>query len=169
MAPILYSVCVRVWECVHVHVWSLFQRRLHAHLDAGVIAVWRSKDCRPSDVPEETLPRSPLLCAEGGCLLLTAPLSPLTMYCPLHIPARKKWLRPHLSCVYEWEALRDREWNLQESMKRPSPLPSLSLSCLEDFSFFMYCSLCVRERHYGAANNVGVAAAPPFPQFSLAF
>lgn len=56
----------------------------------------------------------PSLLCRGGRLLLTAPLSPLTMYCPLHIPARKKWLRPHLSCVYEWGALRDREWNLQE-------------------------------------------------------
>lgn len=41
--------------------------------------------------------------------------------------------------------LRDSEWNLQESMKRPSPLPSVSLRCLADFSFLIYCSLCVRE------------------------
>lgn len=129
---------------------------------------WRNCGVEIKALPAEWCSRgdfttqpSPL--CRGGCLLLTAPLSPLTMYCPLHIPARKKWLRPHLSCVYEWEALRDREWNLQESMKRPSPLPSLSLSRLEDFSFFVYCSLCVWEGHYAVANNVGVCSGPAVP------
>lgn len=87
---------------------------------------------------------SPL--CRGGRLLLTAPLSPLTMHCPLHIPARKKWLRPHLSCVYDWEALRDREWHLQESIKRLSPLSSASVSCLEDFFSVPHTVVCVLER-----------------------
>lgn len=133
---------------------------------------WRNCGVEIKALPAEWCSRgdfttqpSPLY--RGGCLLLTAPLSPLTMYCPLHIPARKKWLRPHLSCVYEWEALRDREWNLQESMKRPSPLPSLSLSRLEEPPFFAFCRLCVREGHYALANNVGAAAGPLPPQFSL--
>lgn len=87
---------------------------------------------------------SPL--CRGGRLLLTAPLYPLTMHCLLHIPARKKWLRPHLSCVYDWEALRDREWHLQESIKRLSPLPSASVSCLEDFFSVPHTIVCVLER-----------------------
>lgn len=135
---------------------------------------WRNCGVEIKALPAEWCSRgdfttqpSPL--CRGGCLLLTAPLSPLTMYCPLHIPARKKWLRPHLSCVYEWEALRDREWNLQESMKRPSPLPSLSLSRLEEPPFFVFCRLCVREGHYALANNVGVAAGLLPPQFSLVY
>lgn len=63
----------------------------------------------------------------GGRPLLTAPLSPPAMHCPpLHISARKKWLRLDLSCVYDWEALRDREWHLQESIKRLVPtLPTV--------------------------------------------
>lgn len=133
---------------------------------------WRNCGVEIKGLPAEWCSRgdfttqpSPL--CRGGCLLLTAPLSPLTMYCPLHIPARKKWLRPHLSCVYEWEALRDKQWNLQESMKRSSPLPSGSLSCLEDFSFFVYRSLRVREGHCGAANNVGAEQALRFPRFRL--
>lgn len=78
----------------------------------------------------------PSLLCRGGRLLLTAPLSPLTMYCPLHIPARKKWLRPHLSCVYEWEALRDREWNLQESEEAFSS--SIRISELPDRLFSLH-------------------------------
>lgn len=144
MAPILYSVCV--WECVHVHVWSLFQRRLHAHLDAGVIAVWRSKARRPSDVPGGDFTTQPSTLCRGGRLLLAVPLSPLTMLCPLHIPARKKWLRPHLTCVYDWEALRDREWHLQESIKRLSPLfPGVIELPGRLFLRSTYCSLCVKR------------------------
>ncbi|TNN58963.1 Obg-like ATPase 1 [Liparis tanakae] len=70
----------------YYHDWNDKERRLHAHLDAGVIAVWRSKDRWPSDVPEETLPQPSPLC-RGGRLLLAAPLSPPAMHCPLHIPA----------------------------------------------------------------------------------
>lgn len=104
----------------------------------AVAAEW----CSRGDFATQPSP----LC-RGGCLLLPAPLSPLTMYCPLHIPARKKWLRPHLSCVYEWEALRDREWNLQESMKRPSPLPSASLIRAAWQTFLSsYTVVCALER-----------------------
>ena len=85
----------------------------------GSLAEW----CSRGDFTTQPSP----LC-RGGRLLLTAPLSPLTMHCPLHIPARKKWLRPRLSCVYDWEALRDREWHLQESIKSLSLSLSLSLS-----------------------------------------
>lgn len=106
----------------------------------GSLAEW----CSRGDFTTQPSP----LC-RGGRLLLTAPLSPLTMHCPLHIPARKKWLRPHLSCVYDWEALRDREWHLQESIKRLSPL-FLGVSELPGRLFLCatYCSLCVREGHY---------------------
>lgn len=89
----------------------------------GALAGW----CSRGDFTTRPSP----LCS-GGRLLLTAPLYPPAMRCPLHIPARKKWLRPHLSCVYDWEALRDREWHLQESIKRLS-LASASVGCLEHF------------------------------------
>lgn len=93
----------------------------------GLLAEW----CSRGDFTTQ-----PSLLCRGGCLLLTAPLSPLTMYCPLHIPARKKWLRPHLSCVYEWEALRDREWNLQESEEAFSS--SIRISELPDRLFSLH-------------------------------
>lgn len=100
----------------------------------GALAEW----CSRGDFTTQPSP----LC-RGGRLLLTAPLSPLAMHCPLHIPARKKWLRLHLSCVYDWEALRDREWHLQESIKRLSPLSPASVSCLEDYSTERSVCVCV--------------------------
>lgn len=103
---------------------------------------WRNCGVEIKGLPTEWCSRGdfttqPSLLCRGGRLLLAAPLSPLTMYCPLHIPARKKWLRQYLSCVYEWEALHDREWNIQESMKRPSPLPSV-VTELPDRLFSLY-------------------------------
>lgn len=46
-----------------------------------------------------------------------------------------------------------------------SSLRIADTSCLADFSFFIYCSLCFREGHYSTANNLGVAEG--FPSFHL--
>lgn len=42
--------------------------------------------------------------------------------------------------------MRDREWHLQGSIKRLSPLPSAPVSCLEDFSSEPHAVVCVLER-----------------------
>lgn len=104
----------------------------------GALAEW----CSRGDFTTQPSPLS-----RGARLLLAAPLSPPAMHCPLHIPARKKWLRLHLSCVYDWEALRDREWHLQESIKRLSPRSAASVCSRGDVVLCTYCSLCVREGH----------------------
>lgn len=134
---------------------------------------WRNCGVEIKGLPPEWCSRgdfttqpSPL--CRGGRLLLTAPLSPLTMHCPLHIPAHKKWLRPHLSCVYDWEALRDREWHLQESIKRLSPLPSASVSGLADFFSVPHTVVCVLERVIRALLIMWGCSRPSVGLFSLA-
>lgn len=53
---------------------------------------------------------------------------------------------------------------IYKSLKRPSPLPSGSLSCLIDFSLsiYRYCSLGVREGHFGTAEMLGLHQTPSF-------
>lgn len=115
----------------------------------GPLAEWCSRgDCSTQPSP----PRG------WGRPLLAAPLSPPATYCPLHIPARKKWLRPHLSCVYDWEALHDRERHPQESIERLSPLYSATVNCLtrltHTHTHTSYYKLCVREGHSVTAEAV---------------
>lgn len=116
---------------------------------------WPAQWCSRGDVTTQPSP----LC-RGGRLLLAAPLSPLTMHCPLHIPARKKWLRPRLSCVYDWEALRDGEWHLQGFIKRRSPQRSASASGL-DGVFSAPHSLGAAEGRSSAGGDARAAAASP--------